>query len=83
MGGRPDSGDPRAVLGRVFAILGSKFGDTTSTKGYKVLPECIRVIQGDGISYDSIGDILESLAGTQSPIMTRSLMDIFRRRLEH
>ena len=80
---RPDSGDPREVLGRVFTILGSKFGYTTNTKGYKVLPECIRVIQGDGISYDSIGDILESLAGTQSPIMTRSLMDIFRRRLEH
>ena len=60
---RPDSGDPREVLGRVFTILGDKFGCTTNTKGYKVLPECIRVIQGDGISYDSIGDILESVAG--------------------
>jgi len=59
---RPDSGDPREVLGRVFTILGDKFGYTTNAKGYKVLPECIRVIQGDGISYDSIGDILESVA---------------------
>ena len=85
---RPDSGDPREVLGRVFTILGDKFGCTTNTKGYKVLPECIRVIQGDGISYDSIGDILESVAGTQrentrSDILTRSLVDIFRRGLEH
>ena len=85
---RPDSGDPREVLGRVFTILGDKFGCTTNSKGYKVLPECIRVIQGDGISYDSIGDILESVAGTQrentrSDILTRSLVDIFRRGLEH
>ena len=27
---RPDSGDPREVLGRVFTILGDKFGCTTN-----------------------------------------------------
>ena len=60
---RPDSGDPKEVLTRVFSILGDKFGYTTNTKGYKVLPECIRVIQGDGINYESIGDILDNLTG--------------------
>ena len=60
---RPDSGDPKEVLTRVFSILGDKFGYTTNTKGYKVLPECIRVIQGDGINYESIGDIPDNLTG--------------------
>ena len=59
---RPDSGDPREVLRRVFDILADKFGYRTNSQGFKVLPEFIRVIQGDGISYDSLGDILESVS---------------------
>jgi len=55
---RPDSGDPKEVLGRVLDILGDKFGYSTNKKGFKVLPEYIRVIQGDGISHDSLGEIL-------------------------
>merc|ERR1711912_2186 len=58
---RPDSGDPCQVLLKVFDILGDKFGYTTNGKGYKALPDCIRVIQGDGVSYDSIGDILAAV----------------------
>ena len=58
---RPDSGDPKIVLLKVFDILGDKFGYSVNSKGYKMLPDCIRVIQGDGVSYDSIGDILESV----------------------
>ena len=59
---RPDSGDPRKVLRRVFDILAEKFGYSTNSKGFKVLPDFIRIIQGDGISYDSLGDILESVS---------------------
>ena len=59
---RPDSGDPRKILRRVFDILAEKFGYSTNSKGFKVLPDFIRIIQGDGISYDSLGDILESVS---------------------
>ena len=42
---RPDSGDPPTVVVKVLNILGSKFGITKNSKGYKVLPPYIRVIQ--------------------------------------
>ncbi|CAH1785042.1 unnamed protein product [Owenia fusiformis] len=58
---RPDSGDPPEVVVKVLAILGDKFGTTTNKKGYKLLSPCIRVIQGDGISYESLGKILENM----------------------
>merc|ERR1712058_93122 len=44
-------------------ILGNKFGFVTNSKGFKKLPDFIRVIQGDGVSFDSIGNILEALYG--------------------
>ena len=40
---------------------GSRFGTTANSKGYKLLPPCLRVIQGDGISYETIGVILERM----------------------
>lgn len=46
---------------QVLEILGSKFGTTQNAKGYKLLPPCIRIIQGDGISFDSLGEILEAM----------------------
>lgn len=58
---RPDSGDPVTVILRVFEILGRKFGFEVNSKGYKVLNPKVRVIQGDGIDYLSIGDILEAM----------------------
>lgn len=58
---RPDSGEPKDVVLRVVEILGDKFGTTTNAKGYKVLHPNVRVIQGDGVDYDSIGEILENL----------------------
>ena len=42
----------------MLEILGSKFGTTTNKKGFKVLPPYIRVIQGDGISYETLDEIL-------------------------
>jgi nicotinamide phosphoribosyltransferase len=58
---RPDSGDPVKTLEKVFDILFEKFGFTVNSKGYKVLPPQVRVIQGDGIDLDSIPVIYESL----------------------
>lgn len=58
---RPDSGEPKDVVLKVISILGDKLGYTTNAKGYKVLDPHIRVIQGDGVNYHSIGEILDNL----------------------
>ncbi len=58
---RPDSGEPKEVVLKVISILGEKLGYTTNAKGYKVLNPHIRVIQGDGVNYESITEILETL----------------------
>ena len=54
---RPDSGDPVQTLKQIFHILWDKFGGTINDKGFKVLDPHIRVIQGDGVNYESINDI--------------------------
>ena len=59
---RPDSGDPKTVVVNVLDILGEKFGFTTNKKGYRVLPDYLRVIQGDGIDIESMERILEYMA---------------------
>jgi nicotinamide phosphoribosyltransferase len=58
---RPDSGDPAEVVLKVIEILGRKFGYQTNSKGFKVLNDKIRVIQGDGVNYLSIKEILQTL----------------------
>lgn len=58
---RPDSGDPETVPVEVVALLAEKFGYTTNSKGYKVLPSYVRVIQGDGINENSLPKILQNL----------------------
>jgi nicotinamide phosphoribosyltransferase len=58
---RPDSGDPIQTLLKVFEMLFDRFGFTTNSKGYRVLPKQVRVIQGDGIDYDSIQLIYKTL----------------------
>ena len=58
---RPDSGEPCEVLEKIFGILEKKFPVTTNSKGYKVLDDHIRVIQGDGIDINSMKKILEHL----------------------
>lgn len=58
---RPDSGDPARTDIAVIEKLAEIFGYTVNDKGYKVLDPHVRVIQGDGVSYDSIGDILDQL----------------------
>jgi len=58
---RPDSGDPQVIVVQVLDILGAKFGFSTNSKGFKVLPPYVRVIQGDGISLASLPGILGSI----------------------
>lgn len=58
---RPDSGNPPEVVVNVLNILGNKFGYTLNSKGYKVLPPFIRVIQGDGIDISMLDIILENM----------------------
>lgn len=58
---RPDSGDPVQTLKQVFHILWDKFGGAINEKGFKVLDSHIRVIQGDGVNYESIIEILDMM----------------------
>ncbi len=46
---RPDSGTPTTVIIDCLNILMEGFGELTNDKGYRVLPEQVRMIQGDGI----------------------------------
>lgn len=58
---RPDSGNPVAMASSCLERLMHVFGYTTNDKGYKVLPPYVRLIYGDGINEESIGDILREL----------------------
>ncbi len=58
---RPDSGDPTEVPIRTIEKLGDHFGFATNKKGFKVLAPCIRVIQGDGVTPQTIAVILDGL----------------------
>jgi nicotinamide phosphoribosyltransferase len=58
---RPDSGDPVQTLKRILSILWEKFGGHVNSKGFKVLHPNIRLIQGDGVNYDSIREILDMM----------------------
>lgn len=57
---RPDSGHPAAVVLRCLQILEQYFGYTVNSKGFKVLNN-VRVLQGDGVNVESIGDILDTI----------------------
>jgi nicotinamide phosphoribosyltransferase len=58
---RPDSGDPVQTLKQIFHILWDKFGGTTNDKGFKVLDPHVRVIQGDGVNFESISEICDMM----------------------
>jgi nicotinamide phosphoribosyltransferase len=58
---RPDSGNPLEVLPRVLAILWECFGGEVNVRGYKVLNPKVRVIQGDGINYESFQEIMRAV----------------------
>jgi len=58
---RPDSGNPVTVPIEVICRLMDVFGYSTNSKGYKVLPNYIRVIQGDGMTLENISHVLSSM----------------------
>ena len=61
---RPDSGDPVQTPVDVIVMLMDLLGDEvkTNSKGFRVLPDYVRVIQGDGIDSDDVTAILGKLA---------------------
>jgi len=58
---RPDSGIPYRVVLECLELLGDGFGYEINSKGYKVLHPAVRIIQGDGINYNSILKILQTM----------------------
>lgn len=58
---RPDSGEPVQTVYEVLEALGGAFGYSTNAKGYKVLPDQVRVIQGDGINFEMLQAILRNM----------------------
>ncbi|XP_052439793.1 nicotinamide phosphoribosyltransferase [Carassius gibelio] len=58
---RPDSGNPLDTVLKVLEILGRKFHPVENSKGYKVLPPYIRVIQGDGVDINTLQEIVEGM----------------------
>lgn len=56
---RPDSGEPTKVVREALERLAVKFGTTLNSKGYKVLPDYVRIIQGDGIGPQSLSKIID------------------------
>jgi nicotinamide phosphoribosyltransferase len=55
---RPDSGVPAIIVSECLFMLDQYFGHTVNDKGYKVL-NTVRVLQGDGITGESIDLILK------------------------
>ncbi len=58
---RPDSGHPPTVVVKVLEILAEAFSYHTNAKGYKILEDKIRVIQGDGIDMDMLTQVLDAM----------------------
>jgi nicotinamide phosphoribosyltransferase len=56
---RPDSGHPATVVAEALERLAGLFGHRVNRRGFKVLPDCVRLIQGDGIDRGSLLEILE------------------------
>jgi nicotinamide phosphoribosyltransferase len=60
---RPDSGDPIDTPVQVMAQLAYAFGTTLNSKGYKVINNRVRVLQGDGVSPQDMTKILGRMEG--------------------
>ena len=59
---RPDSGEPTEIVPAVIEALMDKFGEQTTATGYRLLNDKVRVIQGDGITRESLKAILAAMA---------------------
>jgi nicotinamide phosphoribosyltransferase len=58
---RPDSGNPVETVLKTLNILAKHF-PPSEIKGYKVLPDQVRIIQGDGVNKNSIKEILQEMS---------------------
>jgi len=58
---RPDSGDAMTVPIKIIEILMEHVGYTVNSKGFKVLPDHVRVIQGDGINRESLKVLIQNM----------------------
>lgn len=56
---RPDSGDPIINVVHCLDLIGSLVGFTVNEKGFRVLPDFVRMIQGDGINEETLRRILQ------------------------
>ena len=57
VGVRPDSGDIVQVTSDTTEWLMDAFGYETNSKGFKVLPPFVRVVQGDGVTFHSLPQV--------------------------
>lgn len=62
---RLDSGNPVHVVCEAIERLMHLFGFTVNTKGYKMLPPFLRVLQGDGVNSEMIEAILFAMKRQQ------------------
>ena len=58
---RPDSGDPKTMVLDVMQRVYESFGGRVNAKGYIVLDDSVRIIQGDGVDAVAIEQILQAL----------------------
>jgi nicotinamide phosphoribosyltransferase len=58
---RPDSGNPPTIVRFTVEALMDAYGSRTNAKGFRVLPDHVRVIQGDGVEEESLRVILATL----------------------
>ncbi len=61
VGIRPDSGDIVQVTADTTGWLMDIFGYTVNSKGFKVLPPFVRVVQGDGVNFHSLPQVYMEL----------------------
>lgn len=57
---RPDSGNPTDCVLYALNSFANSYGYTLNSKGFKVLNK-MRIIQGDGMSYDAINEMMNNV----------------------
>jgi len=58
---RPDSGKLPGIVIDVLDKLECKFPTTMTATGHRLLPSCVRIIQGDGIDINSLEMVLKEM----------------------
>ncbi len=58
---RPDSGDPLEIPVNVLQYMEEHIGTRRNSKGYRVLMDNFRVIQGDGMKPDTLKQLVENV----------------------